>query len=287
MPAGQWGDWLAELEIRSTRDFMSMLASDSMTIASGGLVGAILGLIGGGGSVLAVPLLVYGVGVASPHVAIGTSAFAVSVSAFTNLITHWRVGTVKWRCAGVFSLTGAVGALLGSSVAKAVDGQRLLALFGGLMIVVGLAMLRNPTRLESNDVRLTFATAGKLLPALVLTGLSIGLLSGFFGIGGGFLIVPGLMAATGLPITKAIGTSLVSVTVFGATTAANYAASGLIDWRLAMLFISGGIVGGLIGVASGTLLSRRKGALRHIFGLTVVVVGLYVSARGALALLHS
>ena len=266
---------------------MSMLASDSMTIASGGLVGAILGLIGGGGSVLAVPLLVYGVGVASPHVAIGTSAFAVSVSAFTNLITHWRVGNVKWRCAGVFSLTGAVGALLGSSVAKAVDGQRLLALFGGLMIVVGLAMLRNPTRLESNDVRLTFATAGKLLPALVLTGLSIGLLSGFFGIGGGFLIVPGLMAATGLPITKAIGTSLVSVTVFGATTAANYAASGLIDWRLAMLFISGGIVGGLIGVASGTLLSRRKGALRHIFGLTVVVVGLYVSARGALALLPS
>jgi uncharacterized membrane protein YfcA len=266
---------------------MSMVAADSMTIAAGGLVGAILGLIGGGGSVLAVPLLVYGVGVASPQVAIGTSAFAVSVSAFTNLITHWRAGNVSWPCAGVFSLAGAVGALMGSSVAKAIDGQRLLALFGALMIVVGLAMLRNPTRLESNNVHLTFATAGRLLPALVVTGLGVGLVSGFFGIGGGFLIVPGLMAATGLPITKAIGTSLVSVTVFGATTAANYAVSGLIDWRVAILFISGGVIGGLIGVASGNSLSRRKGALRLIFGVTAVVVGLYVSARGVLTLIHS
>ncbi len=257
-----------------------MLAADSMTIAAGGLVGAVLGLIGGGGSVLAVPLLVYGVGVASPHVAIGTSAIAVSASAFANLITHWRMGNVNWRCAGVFTLAGVVGAFAGSSVAKAVDGQRLLTLFGLLMIVVGFAMLRKPRRSETPDVRLTLSTARKLAPALVSTGFGVGLLSGFFGIGGGFLIVPGLMAAAGLPITKAIGASLVAVTAFGATTAANYAASGLIDWRLATLFIVGGVAGGLLGVASGTVLARRKGALRLIFGVTVVAVGLYVSARG-------
>jgi uncharacterized protein len=256
-----------------------MLVANSMTIAAGGIVGAVLGLIGGGGSILAVPLLVYGVGVASPHVAIGTSAIAVSVSAFSNLITHWRVGNVSWRCAGVFSLAGVVGALIGSSVAKAVDGHRLLALFGVLMVAVGLAMLRNPKAIETPEIRLTFATARKLAPALVATGLGVGLLSGFFGIGGGFLIVPGLMAATGLPITRAIGTSLVAVTVFGATTAANYAASGLVDWRVAMLFIVGGVVGGFLGVALGNALSRRKGALRVIFGVTVVVVGIYVSAR--------
>jgi uncharacterized membrane protein YfcA len=256
-----------------------MLVANSMTIAAGGIVGAVLGLIGGGGSILAVPLLVYGVGVASPHVAIGTSAIAVSVSALSNLITHWRVGNVNWRCAAVFSLAGVVGALIGSSVAKAVDGHRLLALFGVLMVVVGLAMLRNPKAIETPEIRLTFATARKLAPALVATGLGVGLLSGFFGIGGGFLIVPGLMAATGLPITRAIGTSLVAVTAFGATTAANYAASGLVDWRVAMLFIVGGVVGGFIGVALGSALSRRKGALRVIFGVTVVVVGIYVSAR--------
>jgi hypothetical protein len=266
---------------------MSMLAAaDAITIAAGGLVGLVLGLIGGGGSVLAVPLLVYGVGVASPHIAIGTSAIAVSASAFANLVTHWRIGNVNWRCAGVFSLAGVVGALIGSTIAKSVDGQRLLALFGVLMIVVGFAMLRKPRGLENHDVRLDYATAAKLLPSLVATGLGVGLLSGFFGIGGGFLIVPGLIAATGMPITRAIGTSLVSVTIFGATTAANYAVSGLVDWRLATIFIVGGVAGGFVGVASGKLLSRRKGALRLVFGLTVVAVGVYVSARGVSTWTH-
>jgi len=257
-----------------------MAAADIMTILAGGIVGVVLGLIGGGGSVLAVPLLVYGVGVASPHVAIGTSAIAVSASALANLLAHWRARNVSWRCAAVFSLAGVAGAYIGSTIAKAVDGQRLLALFGLLMIVVGVAMLRKPRRVENHDVRLTYATAPKLVPYLVATGLGIGGLSGFFGIGGGFLIVPGLMAATGMPIMRAIGTSLVSVTIFGATTASNYAVSGLVNWRLASIFIIGGIGGGFIGVAIGKTLSHQKGVLRVVFGVTVVAVGLYVSARG-------
>ena len=100
--------------------------SDFATVAAGGLVGAILGLIGGGGSVLAVPLLVYGVGVSSPHVAIGTSAIAVSVSALANLIAHARSGNVKWPCAFVFTIAGMIGAFAGSTVAKLIDGHRLL-----------------------------------------------------------------------------------------------------------------------------------------------------------------
>ena len=101
-----------------------------------------LGLVGGGGSILAVPLLVYAVGVTSPHVAIGTSAIAVSLSALGNVVSHARAGNVKWRCAAVFASAGVVGAVAGSTVAKALDGQKLLVLFGALMIVVGLAMLR-------------------------------------------------------------------------------------------------------------------------------------------------
>ena len=260
---------------------MSMVSSAGIaTILVGAVVGLVLGLIGGGGSVLAVPLLVYGVGVASPHIAIGTSSLAVSASAFANLVAHWRAGNVSWRCASVFSIAGVLGAFLGSTFAKAVDGQRLLALFGLLMVAIGLSMFRKPRGLADANVRLTLASARKLLPALTGMGLAVGMLSGFFGIGGGFLIVPGLMAATRMPISRAVGTSLVSVTVFGATTATNYAVSGLVDWPMAAVFISGGIGGGAVGVALGSRLSKEAGALHLVFAATVVAVGLYVSVRG-------
>src|SRR5579863_8822413 len=94
-----------------------------LAILSGSAVGFSLGLIGGGGSILAVPLLLYVVGVTEPHVAIGTSALAVSVNAFVNLVGHWRAGTVKWRCAAVFAAAGTIGAAIGSSLGKVVEGN--------------------------------------------------------------------------------------------------------------------------------------------------------------------
>ena len=111
-------------------------------------------------------------------------------------------------------------------------------------------------------------------------GLGVGALSGFFGIGGGFLIVPGLIAATGMPMISAVGTSLVSVSAFGATTAANYALSGLIDLRIAALFIAGGLAGGVGRGQARRRLSQRKSALRLVFGVAVILVGIYVTARG-------
>src|SRR5690606_14417367 len=110
--------------------------------ASGSLVGFTLGLFGGGGSILAVPLMVYVVGVASPHIAIGTSAFAVAANAATGLITHARKGNVLWRCALIYTAAGILGALLGSTLGKAMDGQKLLFLFAILMAVVGVLMFR-------------------------------------------------------------------------------------------------------------------------------------------------
>jgi uncharacterized membrane protein YfcA len=263
---------------------MPVLATNLLATASGSVVGLVLGLVGGGGSILAVPLLVYLVGLSPPHVAIGTSALAVSGSAVTNLLTHARAGNVKWRCAAVFAAAGVVGALLGAELAKALDGQKLLFLFGLLMIVVGLAMFRRPDGVGDPSVRLTADTVRELLPLLVGIGFAVGVLSGFFGIGGGFLIVPGLMFATGMPLTFAIGTSLVAVAAFGAATAASYAASGLIDWKIAALFILGGVMGGAIGVALGRVLSQRKRALSLVFASLVVTVGVYVIARGIIAL---
>jgi uncharacterized membrane protein YfcA len=254
------------------------------TTISGGVVGLVLGLVGGGGSILAVPLLVYAVGVTSPHVAIGTSAIAVSMSALGNVVGHARAGNVKWRCAAVFASAGVFGAVAGSTVAKALDGQKLLVLFGALMVIVGITMLRKRSTEGNPEVRLSMTTARELLPLLLSIGFAVGLFSGFFGIGGGFLIVPGLMLATGMPLTMAIGTSLVAVAAFGAATAASYAVSGMIDWPIASLFVLGGLVGGIAGVAFGKALAARKRALNLTFAGLVILVGLFVVVRGTATL---
>lgn len=248
-------------------------------LASGLAIGAILGLIGGGGSILAVPLLIYFVGVGSTHMAIGTAAVAVALNAATGLVGHARAGTVKWRCAGVFAVAGAIGAALGAELGKALDGDKLLALFGVLMIGVGLSLLRKRKGVEAPDVRLTRTNAGYLLPRLVPIGLGTGLAAGFFGIGGGFLIVPGLIAATAMPLRNAIGTSLVVVTTLGLTTAASYALSGLVDWQLTGLLFLGGVAGALVGIALGKLLAARKGMLEKLFAVLVVSVGGYIIAQ--------
>ena len=259
------------------------LLHDLLAVASGGAVGFVLGLVGSGGSILAVPLLVYVVGVPSPHVAIGTSAIAVAASAAANLVGHARARTVKWRCALTFAISGMIGAAGGAQLGKMVDGTRLLMLFGILMVVVGLMMLRPRKSGDNPDVKLTFEIMSHMLPLLIGIGLAVGALSGFFGIGGGFLIVPGLIGATAMPLINAIGSSLVSVTALGLTTAASYAWSGLVDWPLAGLFIAGGILGGLLGIRLAGHLATYKHALTRIFSGTVITVGIYVVIRSLVA----
>ena len=165
-------------------------------LASGALVGFSLGLVGGGGSILAVPLMVYVVGVAEPHVAIGTSAIAVAANAAINLSNHARGGTVIWSCALIFAAAGMAGAFGGSILGKMVDGQKLLALFALVMIVIALLMLKTRSRIGLPDVK---ASMSNML-AIAGLGLATGTVSGFFGIGGGFLIVPALMLATGVVV---------------------------------------------------------------------------------------
>jgi uncharacterized membrane protein YfcA len=257
-----------------------MLLQDLLATSSGALVGFVLGLIGGGGSILAVPLLVYVVGVSSPHVAIGTSAVAVAVSALMNLVGHARAGRVKWPCALVFAAAGVIGALLGSTFGKQFDGERLLVLFGALMIVVAGFMFWKGGDGGDVGVRLTRKTAPQLMPLLLAYGTGVGALSGFFGIGGGFLVVPGIMAATDMPLIFAVGSSLVSVFAFGITTAGNYALSGFIDWTLVAFFIGGGVVGGAAGRLLSERLASEKQTLARVFAAIVAMVGSYVVWRG-------
>jgi uncharacterized membrane protein YfcA len=244
-------------------------------IGSGVIVGFSLGLIGGGGSILAVPLLLYVVGMPDPHQAIGTSALAVAVNAYANLVPHARARHVRWSPAVTFASAGVVGAFAGSSIGKAVDGHRLLILFALLMLFVAALMLRG----RKADTGATGAVPQKNLWRLVAIGLGTGTLSGFYGIGGGFLVVPGLILATGMPTIAAIGSSLVAVGTFGMTTAVNYAVSGLVDWPIALLFILGGIAGGWVGARIAKRLSAQRQTLTRLLGCMLVVVSAYMLYR--------
>jgi len=206
------------------------------TLASGALVGLLLAVFGGGGSVLAAPLLLYAVGVRDPHVAIGTSSAAVAANAAFNLVGHWRGGRVKWPCAITFALAGLAGAFAGSSLAKRLDGGHLLLAFAVAMAAIALSMMRTPRSAGDPGVHIT----------------------------------PGLMLATGMAMANATASSLVSVAIFGASTSLNYAASGLVDWRLFGLLLAGGVVGRVAGHA---LVARRA------FAAMVLAVAAYVAWR--------
>jgi uncharacterized membrane protein YfcA len=256
--------------------------SDLLSFGSGSLVGFALGLLGGGGSILAVPLLVYVVGVKDAHIAIGTSALAVSANAFSNLISHSRAGTVKWPCAMVFAVAGITGAAVGAILGRHVDGQHLLFFFGLAMLVVAGAMFCGRAAGGDPLVHIDRQIAVRLAGI----GLVVGFLSGFFGIGGGFLIGPAIMMGSGMTAINAVGSSLVSVGAFGLTTAATYAVAGLVDWRVAAIFVIGGIAGGLVGVQLSVRLSKKRGALSKSFAVAVILVAAFVLWKSSAGILR-
>lgn len=246
-----------------------------VAVLSGALVGLLLTVFGGGGSVLATPLLLYAVGVRDPHVAIGTSAAAVTVNALIGLAGQARAGRVKWPCAIVFGAAGLAGALIGARLALRLDAGRLLVWFALAMALVGASMLRAPRSTGDPGVSLTRGMTMKLAPL----GAGAGLAAGFFGIGGGFLIAPGLMAATGMTLANAAASSLVSVALFGAATSVSYAASGLIDWTVFLALVLGGAVGSRLGLFVAPALASRIPSARRAFAVMILATAGYVAWR--------
>jgi uncharacterized membrane protein YfcA len=188
------------------------------------------------------------------------------------LISHAKKGNVWWRCAAVFALIGIIGAFAGSSLGKAMNGQLLMFLFGFIMVLVGALMLRPRKDFGGEacgiDAKMCIKTA--------VVALAAGFASGFFGIGGGFLIVPALIFATRMPTINAVGTSLLAVGTFGLATAINYALDGMVDWKIAAEMIAGGIVGGFLGMKLSTKLGKQKDTLNRIFAILIFFVAIYV-----------
>jgi uncharacterized membrane protein YfcA len=240
-----------------------------LSIISGLIVGFSLGLIGGGGSILAIPLLIYFVGYDHPHIVIGTTALAVSINAFLNLLPHVRKKHVNFRMGALFSIPGIVGVLLGAEIGLITPGDKLLFIFAILMIVIAAYMLKR----KCVDVA-TEPTHKESRTKLLSIGFLVGFASGFFGIGGGFLIVPGLIYAGALNIIQAVGTSLVSVGAFGLVTTLRYSLSGDLNPLISGLYIIGGIAGGWIGTYYATRVSKRL--LTKMFAIIIILVAIYM-----------
>ncbi|MGC9153251.1 MAG: sulfite exporter TauE/SafE family protein [Vulcanisaeta sp.] len=262
-----------------------------LSVISGVLVGFSLGLIGGGGSILAVPLFLYFVGLDTipdaAHIAIGTTALAVGLNAYINSYMHLKKKNVAPKVGGIFAGVGLIGSLIGAYLGHITPGTSLLTYFAIAMIVLGvyMAIRKEPAQTgninEVNHVLEAFRKCPRLTPSTVLKvavfGFIVGLVSGYFGIGGGFLIVPSLMFSAGLCITRAIGTSLLSVGTFGVASGAEYWFYGDVLILIALLYVAGGVAGGYAGTSIAV--KAPKKTLRIAYGIIIVLVGIYMLLR--------
>ncbi|GAA1653672.1 sulfite exporter TauE/SafE family protein [Saccharothrix algeriensis] len=244
-----------------------MSAAICLALAASVLIGLMLGLLGGGGSILTVPVLVYLAGVA-PKPAIAMSLVVVGVTSAVALIPHARAGRVRWRTGLLFGAAGMAGAYGGGRVAQYLPGGVLLTAFAVMMLVTAIAMLR--TRPRSTRPH---GESGRPLPVLKILaeGVAVGVATGLVGAGGGFLVVPALVVLGGLAMPAAVGTSLLVISMKSAAGLAGFLHSVSIDWRLTAAVTAVAVIGSLAG-------SRLAGQLppdllRRAFGWFVIVMG--------------
>ncbi len=265
----------------------------------GFLIGVSLGALGGGGSVLAVPALVYGAG-QDPKAATTTSLLLVGVASLVGMGDHWRSGRVRVRTGIMFGLCGIGGSLVGSAINRHIDPDVLLLGFAGLTCIAAWRMLTGcPTCTKVGEAAaLSPVTSGTTAPAASLTstridlravvtilaaGTGVGFLTGLFGVGGGFVIVPALTLALKMPMGEAIGTSLLVIVINSAVALSARVATTSIDWEVTLPFL----IAAIIGVLSGSRIADRLDPVRSLrwFSTLLVAVAVYTAARATAALI--
>jgi uncharacterized protein len=253
----------------------------ALLIPVGLLIGVLLGSVGGGGSLLAVPALVY-LGDQSVRGAQAGALAVVIVAAAVGFVSYLRRDEVRWRAGLAFGAAAAVGSLAGSLISRELDPDVLLLAFSPVMIVGAAAMVAERAQGESSFRRWRHGVAGGAAAKVVLLGLAVGLLTGLFGVGGGFVIVPALVLALGFGMTEAVGTSLLVIVIGSAVALAERLHGGGTDWATVLPFAVAAVLGVLLGGRLGERLSGE--ALTRWFALLVVATALYTGAEALAAL---
>jgi uncharacterized protein len=242
---------------------MPQLALDIML---GFAIGLSLGLLGGGGSILTVPALVYLVGT-SPQAAVTASLVIVGANSAMGAFMHRSQGTLNWKVALVFGGTGMAMAYLAAGWSKVLPSTTLMMLFAVLMLVVGLFMMLKPTPLGNEE-------GGRGWLVTVLAGAGVGLLTGFLGVGGGFLIVPALVMLVGLSMRQAVGTSLVVIAMNSLAGFLGHLHGPPIDIQLVAIFVAAGLAGALVGTRLTRLVHPEH--LRKAFAVFVIGLAIFL-----------
>ena len=263
-----------------------------MTVAAaiglGLLIGLTLGALGGGGSILTVPALVYVLG-QDARAATTSSLFIVGVSAVIAALGHARSGRVRWGVGAAFGVTGIAAGFAGTAANRLVDPDVLLLAFAGVIVIAAVAMLDKsrgadpaPAR-EGDGVsdgrRWTPGRIGRMVAA----GLVVGFMTGFFGVGGGFVIVPALTLALGMSMPKAVATSLVVISINSAGALLARAGTAHFDWALIIPFTLAAVVGSLSGKKVTDRVSGR--ALTRAFAVLLIGVAVYTATSSLISLL--
>ena len=238
-------------------------------ILIGAVVGGVMGLLGGGGTVLLLPLLVY-VGSMSPHAAIGTSLVVVGLGALAATVQHARAGRVRWRVGLNFGFAAMLGAFPGGWVAQFVSGTWLMVGFAMLMMVAGLVMLRPRKELRQRDEPVAWYW-------IWIEGVLVGFFTGLVGAGGGFMIVPALVLLGGLDMKEAVGTSLFIMSMKSVAALAGQLTHVELDWSLVIVVSMAAIVGSTVGAFVTRWVSAQR--LRMSFAILVVLLAVHTMGQ--------
>lgn len=236
-------------------------------------MGVILGMTGGGGSIMAVPILIYLMGVDEKS-AIATSLLLVGATSAVAMFGYARKKNIDYRIGAIFGVFGMIGAYLGGFVARYIPGSILIALFAGLMLMAAFAMFR-PSKVSEDGVQ---KESLPMLP-IALEGVVVGAVTGLVGAGGGFLVVPALVLMSGLSMKRAIGTSLMVITLKSFAGFAGYVAHVPVDWALAGEMIMLSVVGALVGSYATSYVDGKR--LKQGFGVFVLMMGVFVLLQQA------
>jgi uncharacterized membrane protein YfcA len=256
----------------------------------GFLIGVSLGALGGGGSILAVPALVYGAGQTTKEAAT-TSLLLVGVTSAIGAFAQWRLGRVRLLPGVVFGIAGVGGSLLGSKGHEQIDADVLLLAFSIVMFIAAYSMWRRTKKspdssaTENETEQKRFHVSVELVVKVLIVGSFVGAMTGFFGVGGGFIIVPALVLVLGFAMPEAVGTSLVVITINSAVAFLARVGNGTLDWSVIIPFM----IAGLLGMATGTKIGSSTDPVRlqRWFVALLVVIASWTCVASAIAVAKS